>query len=525
MATVHAVQPHTRPGRVTSSPPVLLARRVSLALLLLLGCEPHPDAGPTVSPVTEPVCEGAGALDRIWTASRRSELEAALATQLGEWPPQALSTIDARVTDERERWRTTYARACEQHDARAQRCLDLDAWQLDALVAMLLDDPARAALLWDEMHALLTEPDACAGTREPSFDAPPLTPELGRELMRMRLLLNLGASAPLDEAVRALELVERITATPAYALQLHATKAIAAFRSGRIDEAAAALASATTLGEQLGPRARMSLARVRALLAFGRDDLEGGLLALDEGLAAAREQTDPWLLFASLRNSGSARIELRDHAGAVPLLTEAVALSTRLAGAENPHTAEVQVSLATAVLALGQIEAAHDLLTQARDSFVNTLGPDHPQTLAAVASIARVLVSAGRPFEANHALLDLLEIYGELYGPKDTRTAMIKLELADTLMSMDEHASARTFYLEALPPLVQALGADHRDVIRCAIHLGIAELALGHLDEAETHCRRSSDLVKALPPDDPLAAEVGRCVEQLAKSRKRKRGR
>jgi tetratricopeptide (TPR) repeat protein len=525
MATVHAVQPHTRPGRVTSliSQPLLPA---SLALLvLLLGCEPKPDAEPTTPPVSEPTCDAQDAIDRIWTAARRSELEDALATQPGEWPTQMLATIDARVTEERERWRDTQARACEQQDLEAQRCLDLQAWQLDAVVALLLEQPDRATEVWAEVDALLRDPKACAGTLEPSFDAPPLPPDVGRELMYMGLLLNLGAGAPLDEAVRALLLVDLVTKTPAYALQLHATQAVAAFRAGRIDEAAAALATATTLADQLGPRARTSLSHVRAMMAFGRRDIEGGLLALDEGLTAAREQSDPWLLFASLRNAGSVRIELRDHAGAVPLLTEAVALSTRLAGSENPHTAEVQVSLATAVLALGQTEAAHDLLTQARDSFVNTLGPDHPQTLAAVASIARVLLSAGRPFEANHALLDLLEIYGELYGPKDARTALIKLDLAETLMIMDEHASARTFYLEALPPLVQALGADHRDVIRCAIHLGIAELALGNLDEAETHCRRSSDLVKALAPDDPLASEVGHCVEQLAKARKQKRGR
>jgi hypothetical protein len=527
MATVHAVQPHTRPGRVTFSPSgVLLAGGVSFGLLvLLLGCKPQPDAEPTTAPVTAPTCEGLGALDRIWTPARRSELQAALATQPGEWPTQVLTTIDARMTDERDRWRDTYARACEQQDVKAQRCLDLDAWHLDAVVAVLHDDPARAVELWAEIHALLPKPAACAGTLEPSFDAPPLPPDVGRELLRMRLLLNLGPSAPLDEAVRALGLVELVADTPAYAMQLHGTKAIAAFRAGRIDEAAAALATATTIGDQLGPRARMSLAHVRAMVAFGRNDIEGGLLALDEGIAAAREQSDPWMLFGSLRNAGGVRIELRDHAGAVPLLTEAVAVSTRFAGSENPHTAEVQVSLATAVLALGQIEAAHDLLTQARDSFVNTLGPDHPQTLAAVAAIARVLVSAGRPFEANHALLDLLEVYGELYGPKDARTAMIKLDIADTLMSMDEHASARIFYLEALPPLVQALGADNRDVIRCAIHLGFAELALGHLDEAETHCRRSSDLVKALSPDDPLVGEVGLCVEQLASARKPKRGR
>jgi tetratricopeptide (TPR) repeat protein len=518
MATVHAVQPRTRPERVTHS-----ARLALLALLL--GCRPQPDTEPTIVPVSESTCEGADALDRIWTKSRRSELETALATQVGEWPKQALTTIDTRVANEREAWRASYARSCVEQDVRAQRCLDLEAWELDAVVAVVLEDPARAVELWAEIDALLTQPDACTGTLEPSFDAPPLTPELGRELMRLRLLLNFQDKAQIDEAVRALMLVDVVAKTPAYGLQLHATRAIAAFRAGRIDEAASALEQATALGEQLGPRARTSLAHVRAFVAFGRNDVEGGLLALDEALAAAREQSDPWLLFSTLRNAGSVRMELRDAAGAVPLLTEAVALSTRLAGAENPHTAEVQVTLATAVLALGQVEAAHDLLTQARDSFVVTLGPDHPQTLTTVVAIAQVLVSAGRPFEANHAFLDLLEIYGEIYGPKHASTALIKLELGDTLMSMDEHDSARTMYLEALPPLVQALGPDHREVIRCAVHLGIAELALGHLDEAETHCRRGSDLVKALKPDDPLVAEVGKCVEQLAGARKRKPAR
>lgn len=500
-------------------------RGLTCVLALALGCERSPNDQTTVVPTEAVTCDGANAIERIWTTSRRGELEAALATQAGEWPTQALTTIDARVSDEREPWRDAYVRACKRDDLPAQRCLDRTAWELDGLVAVLLEDPAHAARLWAEIDGLFAGADACAGTTEPSYQAPPLVPELGRDLVRMRLLLNLDDQAALDEAVRSLELVDIVTATSAYALQVHAAKAVAAFRTGQIDAAAAALAAATEHGDRLGARAHASLAHVRALVAFRRGDVEGGLLALDEALTAAREQTDLWLLFATLRNAGGVRIELRDHAGAAALLTEAVALSTRLAGSENPHTADVQLSLATAQLGLGQLEAAHDLLLQARDSFVNTLGPDHPRTLTTVAAIARVLATGGQPFEANHAYLDLLEIYSELYGPKDARTAQIKLELADTLMAMDEHESARTFYLEALPPLVQALGADHREVIRCAIHLGIAEFALGHLDEAETHCKRSSDLVKALPPNDPLVAEVERCVQQLAGARKKKRGR
>jgi tetratricopeptide (TPR) repeat protein len=341
----------------------------------------------------------------------------------------------------------------------------------------------------------------------------------------MQLWLDLGDPARLELSMDAIDSLDVLANTPAYAIRVQAAKAVVAYQSARLDESEAAFATATKLVEQLGPRSRSRLAQVRAFVAFQRGEAQASLLLLDESVASARQQSDPWLLLSALRIAGSGRIQANDHAGAVPLLTEAVALSTRLAGSENPHTAELQVRLAIAMRALGQIEAAHDLLTQARDSLVSTLGPDHPLTLGSVEQIARVLVDGGRPSEANLAYLDLLEVYGELYGPKDVRTAQIKLELGDTLMAMDEHDGARTMYLEALPPLVQDLGADHRDVIRCAIHLGIAEFALGHLDEAETHCTRGSDLVKALPKDDPLIAEVGRCVEQLAKARKKKRSR
>src|SRR5690606_31496779 len=198
---------------------------------------------------------------------------------------------------------------------------------------------------------------------------------------------------------------------------------------------------------------------------------------------------------------------------------EAINLAGRIGGTDNPATAELQSILAQAQLELGQLEAAHDALTQARDAFVIALGPDHPQTLATVEAIGRLFVAAGQLGDAQFAFFDMLEIYSDLYGFKDWRTARIKLELADSLMAMDQHDSARTLYAEALTPLAQELGPTHPDVVRTSIHLGIAELALGNLEAAESHCGRGRDLAKALAPDSPLADEAERCLTQLAASR------
>jgi tetratricopeptide (TPR) repeat protein len=515
--------------RPTSAAPLLLplhghgwAAGVGLALLLV-GCEPEVE---TETPEPTPPaleCSGAEALTEVWPPERRARLEAALGELPGEWPEQALATIDARVAAEGETWRRTYLQACEADDRRAQRCLDAQLWELDAAIALSLEQPARAVSLWAELAAALADPEDCVGLDEPSFDAPPLEPAVGRELAAMRLRLNIPDYAGASESVAALELVDEVRETPAYALPVAATKALVEQAAGRTSEAAAALSHATELAAELGPRAQMSLAQARAFLAFGRKDLEGGVLALGEALAAAREQGDPWLVFSSLRNLGRVHVQLGNYAAALAPLTEAVSLSARLAGPENPHTAEVQVSLADAQLGLGEVEAALDLLTQARDSFANTLGPDHPQTLASVEAIAALFLSAGQPGDAHFALLDLLEVYGELYGPKDWHTAKVKLELGDTLMAMDQHEGARKMYAEALTPLVEELGADHRAAIRASIHLGIAEFALGKLDEAETHCTRGTKLVKALAPEDPLVEEAAECVERLAKARKRKR--
>ncbi|WP_106393955.1 tetratricopeptide repeat protein [Enhygromyxa salina] len=493
-----------------------------LAMLLVLGCEPKPQPQP---PEPEPaseqaVCAGADALTEVWSPVRRTELDAALNQVPGEWPRQVIETIDARVAARGEAWRGTYVRACEQHDRRTQRCLDAQLWELDAMVALATDDPAWAASVWAELDAILRDTEACEGRQEPSFDAPALPRSVGRRWRALQLLLNTSSQAAVTETLRDIEANETVRETPAYALPLAAIRAVEALNEGKLDEAAAALDQAEALAATLGARAQVSVAHIRAVMAWTKGEVEAGVQAVEQAVEAAREQEDPWLVFTALRNLGRVKIQLGDHVGAVGPLTEAVSLSTRLAGPENPHTAEVQTSLAEAQLGLGQVEAAYDLLTQARDSFVNTLGPDHPQTLAAVEAIGRLFVVAGRPGDALSAYMDLLEVYGELYGPKDWRTAQVKLELGDLLMAMDQHDGAWRMYTEALTPLVQGLGPAHRMSIRAMIHLGIAEFALGNLDQAEVLCTRGSDLVKALPEADPLHAEVEMCVSQLAKARK-----
>jgi tetratricopeptide (TPR) repeat protein len=484
--------------------------------LAAIACVPKKRGPNSPEPRGEPlVCTGVDRFARVWNPWKRTELEAALEQLPGEWPKQLLATLDARMPEHAQRWTDSYEQACEREGTAVQRCLDRRAWELDALLVLIIERPERTAALWSELERSAADPRSCEQERE---DGPPvLEPRLddvrGRELASLAPLLELQEFARVHELVAALEADPLIASTPRYALCVALARATA-----DNDEA---LAAAEALAEQLDPEARMAVAHTRAMLAHARGDAEASMRAREQAVAHARELGDPWFLAAQLGELGRALIERGEAARAMPPLLEAIALAGRVGGADNPGMAKLQIILAQAQLELGHIEAAHDALTQARDAFVVALGPDHPQTLATVEAVGRLFVAAGRLGDAQFAFLDLLEIYGELYGVKDWRTARIKLELADSLMAMDQHDSARTLYTEALTPLAQELGPVHPDVVRASIHLGIAELALGNIEAAEPHCSRGRDLAKGLPPGHPLAAEAEQCLAQIAASKKK----
>ncbi len=473
-----------------------------------------PKGGPTrPEPATsaDPACAGVEAVDELWTPTRRAKLAAALDELPGEWPEQLLASLDARMPAYAREWTDAHAQARTESSSAAMRCLEARMSTLDAVLALIVDKPERAASLWSVVERASAEPSACVGA---TVEAPELG--RGRELARLAMLVELRE---LDEAEVLLEVLEAdptLAEAETSAWQLLVARAQIELAAGRTEAADAALTRAEALVEALGPGPRALVADARAGLAEALGDAAGAEAARSRAVAAAREQADLWLLVDQLHELGRSRLAAHAAREAVTALVEAIALSGRAGGPDNPRTAQLQVTLAAAQFELGQVEAAYDALTQARDAFVIALGPDHPDTLATVEAIGRLFILAGRPGDAQFAFLDLLEVYTDLYGVKDWRTAKVKLELADSLMAMDQHQSAQTLYTEALTPLAQALGAVDPLVVRASIHLGIAELALGNLEAAQPHCERGRDLAKALAVDDPLADEAQRCLAEIA---------
>ncbi len=491
-------------------------RALASLILALAACERAPQTvAPAPGPAVAEACPGSEGFAALWSPTRRASLDAALEPIPGEWPAQLVASLDARMPALERDWSRAYARACaEPGAAPVLRCLDAQAWTLDAALTLLADDPDRAAGLWSALERSSVDPQGCAEARA---EPPALAPAQGRALASLALLAELGELDELARLLAELEADPTLSET-AHALPLTLAQARLEAAANDDDAAAQALARAQTLAEGIGPRARLVVADLRASLieARGLAEPSAAEAARAQVLELAREQGEPWIVAAQLGALGRARLARGEPAAAANALVEAIAVAGRVGSPDDPRTAALQLELAEAQLELGRIEAAHDALTQARDAFVIALGPDHPQTLATVEAVGRLLVRAGQPGDAQFAFLDLLEIYTELYGVKHWRTAKVKLELADSLMAMDQHEGAQQLYTEALTPLAQALGAVHPDVVRASIHLGIAELALGKLDAAQLNCARGRDLAKALGPDSPLADEAQRCLAEIA---------
>ena len=499
------------------SRPLALAA-LCLASTLALGCD-QPQPEPTQPPVSAeaPSCPGADAVDGLWSGARREQLSSAWEELPGEWPLQLVETLDERIGERGQAWRSDYAEACAGEEGATMRCLDEQLARFDAALGLAAADPSWTERLWPEVDAALAGATGCV-ERDPIADTDEVDAASWSRIDLQRRYLE--GEARVEALTASLAQIGEGRAQEPASVALSRAQSEVWIAKG--EAARSRLEAARALAEGIGPAAKSQVARLEAELAAAGGQGEASLAAIEQSVTFAREQGGPWLLVDQLHALGRLRLRFASAPDvAVAPLTEAIALATRTAGAESPRAAEVQLTLAAVLTRLDKTEAAYDLLTQARDSFVLHLGPDHPRTLETVESIGHLFFVAGQPGDAQYAYLDLLDIYDQLYGPKHWRVARVKVELGDALMAMEQHDSARRMYTEALTPIVKRFGPDDRDAVRSVVHLGIAELALGNLDEAETQCGRGANLAKALPADDPLADEAARCLDELAVARKR----
>ncbi len=162
----------------------------------------------------------------------------------------------------------------------------------------------------------------------------------------------------------------------------------------------------------------------------------------------------------------------------------------------NPHTGLYYVGKRSqALVYLDRADAAEPLIREAVAICRRQLGDRHPRTLEQLTHLAVALNHLDKVKEAEKRLLEVLEARDVLIGVhSDVLIAATSL-LAFVLERRDEHDTAETHRLEALPLARARWGADHPRVGYETAQLGWNLLLSGRAEDAERLFLESLDLI------------------------------
>jgi tetratricopeptide (TPR) repeat protein/predicted Ser/Thr protein kinase len=238
------------------------------------------------------------------------------------------------------------------------------------------------------------------------------------------VVLALGVAASTWEAVqarRAQKVAER--QTRAAERQTAIAKAVNDFLQND-------LLGQANLYNQAKPDPNLS---VRAVLDRAGANIGGKFNGQPEVEAAIRETI------------GNTDAQMGLHAQAQQQLEQALSLSRRALGPENPATLAIMVDLGWVYDHTGKYAEAEKLYSRAAEADGRVLGKQNRQTLAATASLGAVYSEEGKYAQAEALLKPALELEERLLGPedRDTRLAMAYL--------------AWVYYLEHKHGLAEAL--------------------------------------------------------------------
>jgi serine/threonine protein kinase/tetratricopeptide (TPR) repeat protein len=470
-------------------------------------------------PLHRGLCRGAErSLVGVWDDARKQKVHDALvATKL----PYAAATFSqiATLFDRYARdWVAMHTEACEATQLRGEQSPEL----LDLRMACLSDRlsgfgaevdvlaSADAAVVERANHAAHALPtlDACADTaalRAPT--RPPADPATRAQVADVKK--QLGRARALEAAGRYRDGLAVASAAAAAATTLHyrpaeaqALLVLGALQNSNGDpKSAAATLRSATLAADAGRADEVRAEALIMLVEVAGEELSQYAEAHAFGEAAEmilqRVDHHEALLASLERNQGIVWWRQGKYDTAVALLDQALALRTRVYGAEDREVAETLSDLADALADEGKLAAALDHYQRALDLWQKTLGSEHPQVGVTLNNMANVLSSEGKLDEALARFRRAQDIWERALGPQHPKVASVLNNIGDTYTRLSRYADALECYRRALPMFEAAYGQQHFSVGVAYVSMSEAERALGRLDAALTANRRGLGILEA----------------------------
>ena len=170
-------------------------------------------------------------------------------------------------------------------------------------------------------------------------------------------------------------------------------------------------------------------------------------------------------------------------------LTEALEISERELGSEDPTTATVLNNLATARRYGGRFAEAEELFRRSLAVLEKAHGPNDPRIIAPLGNLAGVLRARGRVEQAKQLYERGIRLLETTMGPGTLEMANLLNNLAELYREQGRYSEAKPLYRKALRLWRDLLGRDHSEYAKTLINFGLLLSAEGRFREAESMYR------------------------------------
>ena len=250
------------------------------------------------------------------------------------------------------------------------------------------------------------------------------------------------------------------------------------------------------------------------ILAAARPEGQAGGLGSDVPLRRAIEAALPFveqsfpnqpLIEARLRMTLTTTFgNLGDLERTIDQSKRAYAIYSRLLGPDHPDTLASTIGLANGYDRLGQHADALKLREETLALMRAKLGPEHPHTLATMNNLALSYDTVGRHADALKLHEETLALKKARLGPEDPRTLASMNNLAGCYSALRRHADAVELGQKTLALAKATLGPDHPYTLRTLDKLADIYKNLGGYSEAVKLYEEAVPLMKAkLGPGHP----------------------
>jgi serine/threonine protein kinase len=192
------------------------------------------------------------------------------------------------------------------------------------------------------------------------------------------------------------------------------------------------------------------------------------------------------------------------YADAERLLSDALERGRRVNGPEHPDTLGTLANLGTVAFWQGKYGRAEEIHRQVLEARRRVLGADHPDTLISLSNVALAVSDQGRLGEAESLQRQILEARTRVLGAEHPDTLAAMNNLALVLRNLERPAEAEALLRKTVEIRTRVLGAEHPDTLGSVSNLANTLMDQHRAVEAEKLYRDTLAIEqRVLGPDHP----------------------